>query len=54
MNCVNMKKLENFKFTKVFIDEASQVLELESLLVLKHAEQLVLLGDPKQLSPFLN
>lgn len=44
------KKLRDFKFEKVIIDEATQASELEIFNTLSHANQLVLIGDPKQLA----
>ena len=43
------RKLGDTKFTKVIIDEAAQAQEIEILKAIYHAEQLVLIGDHKQL-----
>ena len=44
-------RLKNFRFRKVIIDEATQAQEVEALLTMKHADQVVLIGDHKQLGP---
>ena len=44
-------RLKNFRFRKVIIDEATQAQEVEALLTMKHANQVVLIGDHKQLGP---
>ena len=48
---IQSNALRNFRFTKVIIDEATQANEIETLLTFKEAEQVVLIGDQKQLGP---
>ena len=50
-NSANNRRLRDYRFKKVIIDEATQAQELETLLVMKNAEQVVLIGDHKQLGP---
>ena len=45
------KRLLKFQFKKVIVDEAAQSQEIEILETLRHAEQVVLIGDHKQLGP---
>ena len=45
------KRLDSIKFKKVIIDEASQSQEIETMLTIRDAEQVVLIGDHKQLGP---
>ena len=52
--CMNVtdKRLVNYKFTRILIDEATQAKEPESLIpLMKGAIQLILVGDHKQLKP---
>ena len=41
------KRLLEFQFKKVIVDEAAQSQEIEILEALRHAEQVVLIGDHK-------
>ena len=50
-HCFMNSKLNDIKFKKVIVDEAACATELEILMVAKHADQLVLIGDHKQLGP---
>lgn len=48
------KRLIEFKFKKVLIDEATQACEPETLIpIVKGAEHLILVGDHKQLGPVI-
>ena len=49
------KRLENYNFSYVLIDEAAQALEPDTLLPLIHqAQMVVLIGDDKQLGPVVH
>jgi regulator of nonsense transcripts 1 len=50
-HCFMNSRLSELKFKKVIVDEAAQASEIEILIAAKHAEQLVLVGDHKQLGP---
>lgn len=45
------RRLNSIRFKKVIIDEASQSQEIETLIAIRNAEQVVLIGDHKQLGP---
>ncbi len=45
------KRLKDFVFNKVIVDEAAQAQEIEIVKTCLRAEQLVLIGDHKQLGP---
>ena len=51
MGKASTKALRNKRFTRVIIDEATMVKENEAFLGAIHAEQIVLVGDQKQLGP---
>lgn len=51
MGKASTKALRNKQFTRVIIDEATMVKENEAFLGAIHAEQIVLVGDQKQLGP---
>jgi superfamily I DNA and/or RNA helicase len=42
---VQSRALKDIKFRKVVIDEATQALEIETLLTMTNADQVVLIGD---------
>ncbi len=42
---VQSRGLKEIKFRKVVIDEATQALEIETLLTMTNADQVVLIGD---------
>lgn len=42
---------KNIRFRKVIIDEATQAQEIETLLTMREADQVVLIGDQMQLGP---
>eukprot|EP00347_Sterkiella_histriomuscorum_P020669 403336923 len=48
------KRLKDKKFKKVIIDEAAQATEVETLLPIINAKQVVLIGDHKQLGPVID
>eukprot|EP00347_Sterkiella_histriomuscorum_P014875 403359193 len=48
------KLLKDKKFKKVIIDEAAQATEVETLLPIINAKQVVLIGDHKQLGPVID
>ncbi|TNV84047.1 hypothetical protein FGO68_gene3258 [Halteria grandinella] len=50
-HCYMNSRLSELKFKKVIVDEAAQASEIEILIAAKNAEQLVLVGDHKQLGP---
>ena len=47
------KAIRDLNIKRVIIDEATQVKEQESFLATLHAEQVILVGDQKQLGPTL-
>eukprot|EP00347_Sterkiella_histriomuscorum_P011740 403371285 len=47
-------RLKDKKFRKVIIDEAAQATEVETLIPLINAKQVVLIGDHKQLGPVID
>jgi|LauGreDrversion4_2_1035121.scaffolds.fasta_scaffold246735_1 regulator of nonsense transcripts 1 len=53
-NSVNVKTVVEEMGYRVIIDEAAQAIEPEILIPLLGAEQVVLIGDHKQLGPLLN
>ena len=48
---IQSKALREFRFRKVIIDEATQAHEIETLMTMKQADQVVLIGDQMQLGP---
>ena len=48
------KAIRDLNITRVVIDEATQVKEQESFFATLNAEQIILVGDQKQLGPTLN
>ncbi len=48
---VQSNVFKNIRFRKVIIDEATQAQEIETLLTMREAEQVVLIGDQMQLGP---
>ena len=47
----NKSVLSRFKFTRVLVDEATMVKECDLFLSTRNAQQLVMIGDQKQLGP---
>lgn len=48
---VQSNVFKNTRFRKVIIDEATQAQEIETLITIREADQVVLIGDQKQLGP---
>ena len=48
---VQSRALKDIRFRKVVIDEATQALEIETVLTMTDADQVVLIGDQMQLGP---
>lgn len=49
----NYSSIQRYKFPRVLVDEATMVKEIDLIIAIKNAEQLIMIGDQKQLGPTL-